>query len=607
MEGPITARARASHSLAALLVFCVAMLVGTWPLFSRPWTAVFDPVPVDGVNPLFTGFLAGVADDPSSPGVPDQETEETTPPGKRSALVFAAVARLDVLLNIWTLAWGTRALSTAPLRFFDANTLYPTPGALTFSDHQLGLLPWFSPFYVLTGNPVLAYQLALFWSAVAGAFFFHLLVTRWTGRPTAGVVAGLVSIFAPFHLHSLRVLVHYSIQYVPAALLCVDLLFEGRRRWLAALGVAMCMTLQALCSVYMVYTTFLLVPIYALGAAVTGRHPERLRALGWFVGASMAAGALVLLAYLPYVAHAAAEWAPRAMSWDARSPVYPPSMRMKWAKPAGATLWRTLTASLGTPLLAVAALGLLQRHARRRTAVVGILALGLLLQAGPTLTVGSVTLDGLPWYWLARWVPGFVQQRHQYVPRIMVGVGLVCLVGLGWAWLVDGLSRRGAWTARRGGAAIALGLLALSFHQLPVGRLRLLAIATGARVPPVYRWLARHGEGKPLLELPPLQEAAYAYFSTYHWLPLFNGPYAIPPPGYVELHRQAWTVLDAERADSFLEKVPVEWIIVHGALLPAEMRAAIAQPPPHLELVERFGADVLFRVKEDEGAARPSE
>src|SRR2546422_777594 len=82
--------------------------------------------------------------------------------------------------------------------------------------------PWRAPTYWLTDNPVLAYQLALFLSAVTCGFLFYVLVDRWTFSPAAGVAAGVVSILAPFHLETLRVLLHYAIPYIPAALLCVD-------------------------------------------------------------------------------------------------------------------------------------------------------------------------------------------------------------------------------------------------------------------------------------------------------------------------------------------------------------------------------------------------
>jgi hypothetical protein len=91
--------------------------------------------------------------------------------------------------------------------------------------------------------------------------------------------------------------------------------------------------------------------------------------------------------------------------------------------------------------------------------------------------------------------------------------------------------------------------------------------------------------------------AVYAYFSTYHWLPTFNGTFSAPPPGYLARVDRAADALDPARGPAFLREVPVTWILVHGALLPPADAARIAAPPPHLEEVARFGDDVVYRVR----------
>lgn len=61
----------------------------------------------------------------------------------------------DSLLNTWILAWDFHILKTNPLNLFNANILYPAEHALAFSEHMIGVLPVFAPFYALTGNPIL--------------------------------------------------------------------------------------------------------------------------------------------------------------------------------------------------------------------------------------------------------------------------------------------------------------------------------------------------------------------------------------------------------------------------------------------------------------------
>jgi hypothetical protein len=203
----------------------------------------------------------------------------------------------------------------------------------------------------------------------------------------------------------------------------------------------------------------------------------------------------------------------------------------------------------------------------------------------------------MPWYWLSRLVPGFGLQRHPYVSNMLVGVGLVCLVGLGWAWLTELLERRRV-LARRVGMAIAALLVAEPVVQSALSQRSLLRLAPPSRVPAVYRWLASHGAGGALLEFPLRPySTAYQYFSTYHWLPLFNGYYALPPPGRLRLETEAEHILDPDRARRFLDEVAITWVVVHEALLPPAHRASLERPLPHLELVQTFGSDRLFRVR----------
>ena len=564
--------------VTAALLLGVAVVTATWPVFSRPLQGIYDPSSRADFPPRFAAFLAG---EPIPDGAPPDPPE-----GARDILY-----RFDPLLNVWTLAWGAHAVATAPARFFDSNAVYPARRALSYSDHQLGVLPWFAPWYWITGNPVLAYQAALFLGAIACGLFFALLVQSWTGRTSAGIVAGIVSVVAPFHLSYLRVLIHFTIQYLPAAFVCVDMLVTGRRRRLAAGALVATVALQASCSVYMVYTTALAVGLYALAVLIAEPRAERVRACGWLAGCFVVAGLLVMAAYQPHLEHARAEWQ------NAAAAPYNPILSRQWADAAVVAIPRMLTQSLGIPLLAVALLGCLESRSRRRLPAVTLVVAGVLLGLGPTLRIGSLVLEPMPWAWLARLLPGFDLQRHAYVPTILVGVGLVCLVGLGWSWLEARLERRGR-LARAAGLALALLVVAEPIVRSWREPRHVLRLATGDRVPAVYRWLASHGRGEPLLEWPiGAFGPAYQYFSTHHWLPLFNGYYALPPPGRLGLEVEARHVLDPVRGGRFLDEVGITWVIVHDALLGPAERANAERPLPHLELIERFGNDRLFRVR----------
>jgi hypothetical protein len=193
-------------------------------------------------------------------------------------------------------------------------------------------------------------------------------------------------------------------------------------------------------------------------------------------------------------------------------------------------------------------------------------------------------------------VPGFTVQRQTYLTSNLVGAGMICLAGLGTAWLVERARTRRVW----GAALVLLGIVAAGTYDWRLPPANVASLASGARVPAVYAWLADHGDRQPLLELPATLSlnAVYAYFSTRHWLPIFNGTFSYPP-GYDAAMNAASTVLASQGdAAAFVRDVPIRWIVVHGALLAPVDRARVATAPAHLEEVARFGEDVVYRLRD---------
>ena len=89
-------------------------------------------------------------------------------------------------LLTWILAWDTRTLFHQPMRLFDGNIFYPHENVLAFSDHLLGALPVFVPFYLISGSAVTAYNLMFIVSfALSGWAAFALADTGpgRSGRP----------------------------------------------------------------------------------------------------------------------------------------------------------------------------------------------------------------------------------------------------------------------------------------------------------------------------------------------------------------------------------------------------------------------------------------
>lgn len=103
----------------------------------------------------------------------------------------------DGALNIWNIGWVAHELPRHPLRLFDANIFYPEPLTLAYSEAMIVQGALAVPIVALGGSAVLAYNLVLMAGLALTGWAFCLLVWRWTGSWSAGVVAGSLAAFTP--------------------------------------------------------------------------------------------------------------------------------------------------------------------------------------------------------------------------------------------------------------------------------------------------------------------------------------------------------------------------------------------------------------------------
>ncbi len=173
----------------------------------------------------------------------------------------------DPLLFAWILAWMTKAIFSDPLHLFQANVFYPFPDSLAFTDAPLAIVPIAAPVIWLTGNPVLAVNVATLVAFVLSGFFTYLLARYLTQSAAAGIVAGIVFAFAPYKIAHLGHLQLLTSQWMPLALL---FLHRGlaSRRWRDFGGFAVCFVLQSLSALYYMLFLAVAVGLFALYFAV---------------------------------------------------------------------------------------------------------------------------------------------------------------------------------------------------------------------------------------------------------------------------------------------------------------------------------------------------
>ena len=144
----------------------------------------------------------------------------------------------DPALNAWILWWNAHAVPLTE-RWWNAPSFWPVAGALSFSEHLLGLTFVSTPLLWMGADPVTTYNLVLLISYPLTALAAHGLVFAIVRRHGPAVLAGLIMGFSPYRVAQLP---HVQMLWafgMPLVLVAAHLYLEtGARFWLVALGAA---------------------------------------------------------------------------------------------------------------------------------------------------------------------------------------------------------------------------------------------------------------------------------------------------------------------------------------------------------------------------------
>jgi hypothetical protein len=476
----------------------------------------------------------------------------------------------DPAESVYLVAWNVHQFWSDPARLFHANILHPATNALTLTDHRLLPSLLVSPVIWATGNPVLAYNVAVALACVLCGYAARRLALALGASLVGAWAAGALYGFHTYQVNEaarLHIVFH---AFLPLALLqLVRYLRTGRARhaWATA-GLALA---QGLSSNYFLLYTALTLGICLLATAVA-RPRETARRLPLLAAAGAVAGLCFLPIALPYL-------------WSSRTPGYvrelPRGIDVAHylSTPATNLFYGAIGREVrkqqqgphfvGFAALGLAALALAAWAARRGAAapdallevrvwVPGAAALALLfvaLSLGRDVSVFGLDLGPGPYRLLHAYAPGF------RLVRIPERLGLVAML------FVALLAARGLDLvgARSRTIAVVLALL------VPIEHLTLVEVPTrlpvGRDVPAVYRALA----GVPargVVDLPVRgehvirQETIEMYFSTYNWRPLVQGYSGYPPLLSHQLRRHA-AEFPSEGSLQVLQRAGVDTAIVH--------------------------------------------
>lgn len=523
----------------------------------------------------------------------------------------------DPVFQVWTMAWVWHALTTSPGDLFDANVFYPWRNVLAYSDHLIGqtLLVW--PVYPLTGNVLLADNIAFFTALIFSAMAMYLLVVDMTGSRIAGILAGAAFAFAPprmAHVEHLHVL---SAQWLPLALLCLRRLTfaRGRRRVWWAAGLGGCFFAQGLFGIYFLY--FMIVMLIAAGAVYLGfalydRDRRIVEALGMGALACAVGGALLFPTLWPYqVVHQdlGVEREQEEVSyWSAtRSDfIAAPPLNDLWGE-VFADQHRHIEQDLfpGLFLLAFAAVGLADRRARRtRWVLLAVVVTGATLAFGLSATISGREV-WMPYHIFYDWLPGFRAIRVPARFGHLALVGLGGLAGLGVSLTLRALRPRLDRLHRprnRGYLAVAPLLVGLVLVWADTSTTLTLPDPLPVDNPrPDYAYLAEHPGA--VLEIPmgegPVASAWPNFWSTKYWNPVANGFSGIVPPTYDLLRERSRQIPDPA-VIRLLQGVGIDYLVVHTEM-ESEERARVdagLEANPAVTLVLP-GVDAVYRLDSD--------
>lgn len=172
----------------------------------------------------------------------------------------------DPLLNMWTLSWDTNTLLHAPTHLWQAQLLYPNNLSLSYSENLLGEAIIYAPFFLITHNPVLSYNITFYLIFLLCGVNMYIVARHYTGRSFAAFVAAVIFAFAPYRIGQIDHIHIIAGEWMPLAFLYLDLSLE-KGRWRHWILFALFYALQLLSSIY--YGIFL---TYSLLAFVLIRY-----------------------------------------------------------------------------------------------------------------------------------------------------------------------------------------------------------------------------------------------------------------------------------------------------------------------------------------------
>ncbi|MCH2174085.1 hypothetical protein MK489_25160, partial [Myxococcota bacterium] len=333
------------------------------------------------------------------------------------------IGHLDQSMVISVITRNADLLLTEPWNLLRDGQCFPFPQSYTLGEHMFGegvqmAIPW-----LLTGDPILSYNLLLIFTLCMPGIAMYLLAEHFTRHAGASFLAGLFLVLAPPRIIDGGHPYLHAEFWLPLILLFLDKLFREDKPWKNAAWLCLFLCLQALETIYVVAGCAIVTGAFGLHLLIRfrSRIPRVLLPLGTSIAIAL------------------------ALAWTVLGPYF--ETRETWDVLAGrhtalfnlTTFWYGTPYFIGTFALVFTTIGLLDRFLRPppfqradpRLAMLGagLLVMWLAIREIP-LPGTEVTIPGLHPI-LSTFIPGLDAARAFFAVTIALWVPVALLCGYG--------------------------------------------------------------------------------------------------------------------------------------------------------------------------------
>ena len=127
---------------------------------------------------------------------------------------------------IWHALWAYDNLFTDFSQIFHGNILYPAKYTFLLTDHMIGTMIFFIPFYLLTNNPVFAHNMVVVFQTILSGISMYALSYYWTRKKLPSFYAGFIFAFSPVLLYFIA---NLSLSVAPLYILFLHKYLKGKK------------------------------------------------------------------------------------------------------------------------------------------------------------------------------------------------------------------------------------------------------------------------------------------------------------------------------------------------------------------------------------------